>query len=59
MQAEPERLDEDEMYERDREAWNLPRPRAAQLGIPSAPKAPPDDRSGFRSPVRREAERAA
>lgn len=56
MQSEPERLDDDEVYELDREAWNLPRPRA-QLGIASTPKAPPDDRSGFGPHVRREAER--
>jgi len=58
MQSESERLDEDEMYERDREAWNLPRPRP-QLGIPSAPKAPSDDRSGYGSHARRESDRAA
>lgn len=57
MQPEPERLDDDEVYELDREAWNLPRPRA-QLGVASTPKAPPDDRSGHAPHVRREAERA-
>jgi hypothetical protein len=57
MQSEPERLDDDEVYELDREAWNLPRPRA-QLGIASTPEAPPDDRSGYGPHVRREAERA-
>jgi hypothetical protein len=57
VQPEPERLDDDEIYELDREAWNLPRPRA-QLGIASAPKAPPDDRSGYGSHTGREAERS-
>lgn len=48
-------LDEDEVYELDREAWNLPRPRARPA---SAPTALPADRSGHGSHSVREAERA-
>ena len=55
MQSEPERLDDDEVYERDREAWNLPRPRAS-LAIPSVPKAQSED-SGDMSRSLGEAER--
>jgi hypothetical protein len=55
VQPEPERLADDEIYELDREAWNLPRPRA-HVEIASAPKAPPDDRSGYGSDTAREAE---
>jgi hypothetical protein len=56
VQSEPDRHDDDEIYELDRKAWNLPRPRA-QLAIESAPKASPDDRSGSRSHARREDDR--
>jgi len=57
MQSEPERLDDDEVYELDREAWNLPRPRA-QLEIASTPNAPLDDGSCYGPHLPRKAERA-
>jgi len=56
MQSERERPSDDELYELDCEAWNLPRPRPT-LGIASVPKVPPDDRSGHASRSTREAER--
>ncbi len=39
MQAEPNRLFDDETYELDRKAWNLPRPRP-ELAIASLSEAP-------------------
>ena len=45
MQSERERPSDDELYELDCEAWNLPRPRPT-LAIASVQTASPDDRSG-------------
>jgi hypothetical protein len=45
MHSEPDRLDDDETYERDRKAWNLPRPRT-KLTIVTLPEARQDDVPG-------------
>ena len=56
MQPEPERISDDEVYERDCQAWNLPRPRP-ELAIASDPNDRADDRSGHGSHSIPEAER--
>ena len=42
MPQEPERLDDDDLYELDRKAWNLPR-RRPKLTIVPQPEASADD----------------
>ena len=42
MQSEPARLGDDEVYELDRKAWNLPRPRPQPKTTPVASPSPDD-----------------
>jgi hypothetical protein len=58
MQSEPERLGDDEVYELDRKAWNLPRPRP-RLGTAPVESSTSDDVVGHGAHSNREAEPAA
>jgi len=56
MQPEPERLSEDEVYERDCQAWNLP--RLSAIARDRVRADPADDRSGHCSHSSQETERS-
>jgi hypothetical protein len=59
VQAEPEQLEDDDLYELDRRAWNLPRPRPQLAIAHPSPGAESVDRSGYGSHSKREAEPGA